>query len=399
MSPAELDDLRQGLRDIADQPRPIRIDIAAVRARGRRTVRTRRITAAAGSAAAIAVVAALTLEVLPGGPPRGPAPVGAPVRPHPVRPNPFLARASFGWLPPGWQIIDSQAGREAVGAAAAPAQGYSVSAQRVPAKDDGVHQVILTVFPPGPEPAMGFMRGAVPAKAIPAGPVNGHRAHWLQPPPPGAGTAAGEARLRIQYGGDQWAELEINDVPAAGDVVAMLYQIARSIRLQTTPMAFPIKITGLPSAFAPSWADVQTIKSSSVGWSTTLSFTPGLLGVTAELPGDVSPGTRRSFVGGRHATNTTIGGHLAYYLDPAQMAALEDQARKATHGGAPVPAQGGREPSERLCVYDVNGLDICFEARGPAVTALAPLGGLPGLYRRTTVLGPDQRHWTTDPLG
>jgi hypothetical protein len=269
--------------------------------------------------------------------------------------------------------------------------GGRVSAQRVPAKDDGVHQVILTVFPPGPEPGLGLMRGAVPAKAIPASPVNGHRAHWLQPPPPGAGTAAGEARLRIQYGHDQWAELEINDVPATGDFVALLYRIARSIRLQTTPMAFPIKITGLPSAFAPSSADVQSVTSSSVGWSANLTFTPGLT-VTANLPGYPS----RSLKGGRHAANTTIGGHLAYYLDPAQTAALEDQARKA-HGGS-LP-KGGREPSEHLCVYDVNGLDICFDAGGPAVTALAPLGGLPGLYRRTTVLGPDQRHWTTDPLG
>jgi hypothetical protein len=361
VNPTELEGLRQGLRDLADQPRPIRTDVAAARTRGRRVIRTRRALTAGGTA--LAVGAAVAVWAVPEGSVAGhPQPA---TRVIPTHANPFVATASFGWLPTGWRIVDRESGKS---------QGYSVSAQLVPLHGT-VRQAILTVFPPGPEPAMGFMRGGVPAKAVPAQPVNGHPAHWLQPPPPGKGTATGEARLRIQLAAKQWAELEVNDIPSSGDVSALLYRIARGIRLGSTPMTFPLQLTNLPAGFTPAGATVGTEKASSIGWSVQLSFEPGL-SVSASVPGL----TKRPF-----PANTKINGYPAYYVDTA--------AGTPVHGLPVKP----KSRSEYLCVYGVNGLDVCFE--DSARTVLKRVGGVIGLFKQTKVFGPAQSRWTDHPLG
>jgi hypothetical protein len=375
VNPTELDELRHGLRDLADRPESVRTDIDSIRARGRRSLRSRRAAMATGSILALGAAAALAISVVPGTPDQRTAPAATSTRLTADHPNPFQALASFGWLPDGWRIIDRAAGDQE---AAAKPQSYTVSAQQIPAKG-GVRQVMLTMFQPGAEPALGFMRGGVPAKAVTAPAVNGHPAHWLQPPPPGSGTAAGEASLRVKYGTDQWAEIEVDDTPGSADVSALLYRIAKAVRLKTEPLALPLQIRGLPSGFIPTYADADPEKAGSTGWSSDLVFGPGL-----------RVGLRLAGSGQRGTPNTKVGGHPAYYVDSTRSA-----ARSAKTLGQ--MGLGGR--AELLCVDGVNGLDVCFEAEKPAIALLKPMGGLKGLFGHITVLGPDQSAWTTHPLG
>jgi len=372
MNPIELDELRQGLRDLADQPRPIRTDIAAARVRGRRVIRTRRTLAAGGTALALGAVAVLAI---PGGGPGKsvrPASRVTELRAH----HRFVAPASFGWLPSGWRVIDQTFGQEDLSST----DGYAVSAQSLPQRGDGpVRQAILTVFRPGKEPPMGYMRGGIPAKAIAAETVNGRPAHWLQPPPPGAGTAAGEARLRFELAPRQWAELEVDDDPPGDDVKSLLYRIARGIQPRGAVTAFPVEIDGLPTAFTPIFASVDTETSSSVGWSTRFALKPSL-NITVSLHARNDHGTPI------FAANTTIDGHPAYYGDGT--------ARGVVRGaGKPLPQ------SQYLCVYGVRALNVCLEAQGPAQAALKPVGGLQGLFRQIKIFGPTRSQWSTRPLG
>jgi hypothetical protein len=261
--------------------------------------------------------------------------------------QPLIKKASFGWLPERFTaFITSQEGGT-----------FSAAAQ---SKDGS--QLFLSVFRPGGEPALGKMRGAVPAKAVRTRPVNGRRAHWLQPP----SHRAGEARLRFELRPGQWAELELN-AWKRGNVEGTIRRVAETVKPQEEPAAFPLQISGLPRGFVPAEAHIATT-GSSIGWETALSFSP-LLTITLSQASGSGP-SRRKF---RRAPNTTFNGHPAY--------------QRASRG------------NQMLCVYGLQGLDLCLETRGAKAKALlTSLGGLPGLAKRVKVLGADPSRWTTSPL-
>lgn len=377
MNIEEIDGLRAGLHGLAELPHaPVGADVEAARARGRRVILGRRAGAVAGAGLAVGAVVLGSVAVLPSGGSKAATPLAASSS-STARPNPWVAKASFGWLPTGY------------GAPAVTFQDGIFGLSTVRGTAESGSQFFLSVFPAGPEPGLGDMRNAVPAKPIAAPSVAGRPAHWLQPPPPGAGTAPGEARLRFEYGDHRWAELELDAAPAGTDIKAVVYKVASSVRFQDRPVAFPIRITGLPVSFKPVNASAGTNPLSGIGWETDLAFDPGLQ-ITVTRHG-TEP--RRKMMAPRKP-NTTVDGYPAF--------------RSTSGAGQPMPAaKFPRQPKpkkyptgfETLCVFGVKGLDMCFMSQPQATQALKASGGLTGLFQRTALLGPDPSTWTTDPLG
>ena len=376
----EESDLRTGLHRLTDQPHPVNASVDTARAKGRRIIRWRRAGTVAGTAVAVGAVVLGTVAVLPGGE-KATGNNIAGSSSSTARPNPYVQRASFGWLPQGYNrpvTTDFENGIF-----------YVFALKRSAAAET---QFSFSLFPAGPEPALGSMRGGVPAKAIPAPPVNGRPAHWMQPPPPGPGTAPGEARLRIQFAPKQWGELEYDAAPEATDLKAVLYKVARAIKIHDTPQNFPIQLKGLPVSFKPGNASVSTDPQGGIGWQTSVAFEPGL-SIYVGLSGQAD-GPRKSAAG---KPNITIDGHpashrIGTFTGPAQSKrGAEDAARRSGKSLLPLG-------SERLCVYGVHGLDICYFTTAPANKLLKPSGGLVALYKRTTVFTPNPSTWTTNPL-
>jgi hypothetical protein len=372
MNVEEIDGLRAGLHELAELPQvPVGADVEAARARGRRVILGRRAGAVAGAGLAVGAVVLGSVAVLPSGGSKAMRPE-AQSSSSTARPNPWVAKASFGWLPTGY------------GAPAVTFQDGIFGLSSVKGTAASGSQFSLSVFPAGPEPGLGNMRNGVPSNPIAAPSVAGRPAHWLQPPPPGAGTAPGEARLRFEYGDHRWAELELDAAPAGTDIRAVVYKVASSVRFQDRPVAFPIRITGLPVSFKPMPASVSTNPLSGIGWETDLAFGPGLqITVTRH-------GTAPRIMAPRKP-NTTVDGYPAF--------------RSTAGAGQPMPAgKSAQGPKDRigfetLCVFGVKGLDVCFMSQPQATQALKASGGLTGLVQRTKSLGPDPSTWTTDPLG
>jgi hypothetical protein len=235
---AEETDLRAGLHRLTDQPHPLNASVDLARAKGRRIIRWRRAGTFAGTAVAAGAVVLSAVAVLPGGE-KATGNNIAGSSSSTARPNPYVQRASFGWLPQEYGPVTTDFEDGIFFLAAGK---WSAAAGT---------QFFFRLFPAGPEPALGSMRGGVPAKAIAAAPVNGRAAHWMQPPPPGPGTAPGEARLRIQFGPKQWGELEYDAAPGATDLKAALYKVARAIKIHDTPQAFPSGSRVCRSASSP----------------------------------------------------------------------------------------------------------------------------------------------------
>ncbi|GAA4637551.1 hypothetical protein GCM10023196_091800 [Actinoallomurus vinaceus] len=363
-------DLRAGLRRLTDQPRPLSISVETARAKGRRVLRRRRVGTAVGTAAAVGV-AALGVLALPSGgeKPDGSVDLSSSSAQH----SAYIARASFGWLPKGYRPTST---------------GFENGTFYLGASK-GDSQFFLQMFPAGPEPALGSLRGGVPAKAVPAPSVGGHAAHWKQPPPPGAGTAPGEAKLRIQFGPKQWGELEYDAAPGVTDIKTTLYKVARAIKLRDTPQTFPLRLGRVPVGLNPGNVDVLTDSHSGIGWQTAITFEPGLQ-ISVSLTGHTP--TQWTFM--RGAPKTTIDGHPATHLmEPftgAEAGKFENDGAHAADGSGVNPSGG----SEQLCVHGVHGLDVCYSATAQAGKLLKSTGGLIGLYKRTTVYTADPSTWT-----
>ncbi|MDX6742285.1 hypothetical protein [Actinocorallia sp. A-T 12471] len=374
-------DLRSRLRDLAERDAPPpRIDVDLALRRGRRSRRLRRACAVVAPALAVAV-AAVTL--LPGADPGPPPPSVAPA-PVPL-PNPITEQLEYGWLPDGYtpHSRSLQEGRVY----------FRVT------KADSAAQVVVTLFPKGPEPELGYMRRAVPAVAIPVPDVGGRAAHWLQPPPPGAGTADGEARLRVEFAPGRWGEVEVNETGlSARELTRIVRKVAAGVRIVAEPARFPFQISGFPARLTLDSAD-------SSPETANVHFTEGL-GI-ALYPSDVRDHPWRN------EPNTTVDGHPAHHLVGTSTTVPADDLTPEERRLPENIAIG----SERLCVYDVNGMDVCLTTSGhpsPGVTPppgkvslptpdwaseiLRPSGGLLGLYRRMTVLGPHEDAWTAAPF-
>ncbi|MFI0355661.1 hypothetical protein [Actinomadura sp. 9N407] len=350
------EELRHGLHLLAEDPSAplVRPDLERARADGRRLIRRRRTAKVVAPALALATVAGLAVTAWPqDDAPRTPPVVAAP------RFQLLVNKAAFGWLPSGHTSFFTH-NEDGVFSLAAQSGGRHGS------------QVVLSVFRKGKEPALGMLPGAVPAKRVPVRPINGRRAHWLQAP----SYRATEARLRFQLHPGQWAEVEIN-AWKRGNMAATVRRIAESVKPLNEPAALPVQIKALPQGFGPGSVRIAT-QGSSIGWDTTINFSPGLF-ITLSLPNDTSGDVGRP----PRKPNSTFNGHPAYQGPPTGIPLTRETEKK----------------TELMCLYELKGLNMCvYTLTAKAAALLKPSGGLKGLAARIKVLGADPADWTTTPL-
>ena len=275
--------------------------------------------------------------------------------------DPLMERAAFGWLPAGLHANGYVADHQ-------HEKYFQVSAQG----GKGGATVTLTAYDRGKEPFLGYLPGGVPAKRIPAAPINGHRAYWIFKPNP-SGQSSFE--LRWQYASNSWADLQGNQLHGdSAELARTAHKIARSATFGSgRPIAMPLHVGGVPGGLSPdrtvlnngAYGQVSAIvgyfaggPSSNLGVSVTKSD-----GTVGTVPG--KPGTPTK---GRPRPNTKLRGYPAY------------------------------QAPGFLYVYGVNGFDVQIDTSGSVLAKLNKTGGVTGLFRRMTVLGTDQANWTTNPL-
>lgn len=355
-----MNELKERLARLAETPGPRRtVDAPAVIAKGRRVRRRRRWTAALAAAGLAAAVAVPVVQVTR--PDEHRPRVVEPVR----YPDVLVETATFGWLPRGYARTRISRGGPSGGT-------FELTAGRGP----GGGGVTLTLLPPGLEPGAPTLPGARPGTLTRAEPIHGRRADWLiEPGAPGSEQIPAE--FRFQYRDGAWAVLQINGKEIAD--VATVRRIAENVRFDgAEPAKFPVRIENLPQGMRISGARVEDGVARA---AFTLAGSEG-----GELMITVGPTTEVSLRDVPSRSNTTIDGHPAF-----------DSHRP--HDG---PKDGRVPPSEAhiLNVYDAGGVDVGLDARGRGLLErLEPTGGLTGLYRRITWLGPDESAWTTTPLG
>jgi hypothetical protein len=242
---AEETDLRAGLHRLTDQPHPLNASVDLARAKGRRIIRWRRAGTFAGTAVAAGAVVLSAVAVLPGGE-KATGNNIAGSSSSTARPNPYVQRASFGWLPQEYGPVTTDFEDGIFFLAAGK---WSAAAGT---------QFFFRLFPAGPEPALGSMRGGVPAKAIAAAPVNGRAAHWMQPPPPGPGTAPGEARLRNPVRPQAVGRTGVRRGPWGHRPQSRPLQGRPRDKDPRYPAGVPLRLKGLPVSFKPGNAGVST---------------------------------------------------------------------------------------------------------------------------------------------
>jgi hypothetical protein len=276
--------------------------------------------------------------------------------------DPLVERAAFGWLPRGLHANGYVADHQ-----------HEKFLQVIAQARTGSATVTLTAYGRGKEPFLGYLPGGVPAKRIPAAPINGHPAYWIFKPNP-SGQSSFE--LRWQYAPNSWANLEGDELQGdSAELTRMAYKIANSAKFGgARPIAMPLHVDGVPGGLSPdrtvlnngAFGEVSAIlgydvggPSSNLGISVTKSN--GTIGTgVPSRPGGPIPGRPRP--------NTKLRGYPAY------------------------------QTPGLVYVYGVNGFDVQISASGSVLAKVNKTGGVAGMFRRLTVFGADQANWTTNPI-
>lgn len=386
---ADLPGLAQELNRLVSRPAPpARIDIMAAQRAGRRMRRSRMGGVAVAGAAVVTAVAVLAPTAFPGTSvaPRPAADASTP----PTGPKPLPAKvvlaAAFGWLPPGYAVhsvlSDDQNG------VANEQQVATVSSYP---KND---QIALTVYPDGPEPDLGYYRGGIPAKRLPAAPVKGHGAYWLTKP--GGQTA----ELRWRYTTNGWADLQVSGAP--GSNAATVYKIAESVSFARSaePVRFPVKVTGLPSVLRPVRTTLNTGGNIDVSFnfqisgsasSTAQQQQSNWLSISLTSPNN-SPGM--AHLKDQVRPNTIIAGHRAWD-------SRLPQSGPASPGRGPfyvTPTDPPASRGETVWIFDFDGYALNLSAGANVRQLLQPTGGLNALIQHITPIQGPRSSWTTTPF-
>ncbi|WP_214107468.1 hypothetical protein [Acrocarpospora catenulata] len=312
--------LAAGLRELARSPAPpMRVDIAAARAVGRRRLRRRRGAKLIGGLLACGLLTGGVAAV------NGGEIETVAVASLSQGTDPLLANASFGWLPESVIGVSHTVG----------AHGDLVMARA--AGDFGM-RLNLDMYPAGDELPLEDGRSAVPAPA-----VNGHPAYWITEDPQDP-LNRGDTYLRWQVPDGRWAELHAYYMKEA-DPRPVLLRIATDVTVGTRPVPLPLRVNGLPGDlditevhfWRPRFDDDRE-------WELAIFYTTG----NAE--------------------------RLTLLVTP--------------EGNAPPSSPGAS------CAY-ATGLRVCAVIEGGMPESLAAIGGTEGVLRRITLLGTDERQWTT----
>jgi hypothetical protein len=381
------------LRRLADTAAPpARIDVGRAIRDGRRGKRWRQAriggsVLAAGAAAG----AAIALLVVPGNraaglPPAAPvtarpaqtlAPMPATV---PARFDPLVPYASFGWLPGGYALGDTDR---------TEASSTTRDVQLI--ADHGTTLIDLDVHAkgacwhtgPASLPAVycsNPLGGNGPDTAVSRAPdVRGRPAFWAVSYREGGGGA-----LVWEYAPGAWAAVEMLNGKSAPPTAAerpLLSRVAATVRYgQSTPLAFPYWVTGLPADWAVA---VAGFSEPSPGLLAGASLSLGPRADSLALTLDVQPA-------GSGGTCPFIAGQASYVtLDGAK---------------AVLRVLSGVGGWESVCATDARGflIDNTLDIDEPNTSTLTPgeagLGGVLGISERVHLLGAADSGWTTDPL-
>jgi hypothetical protein len=360
----EFTDLPARLTALADAPAPASpFDAARTAAAGRRRMLTRRTTAVGGGGAlAVAAVVGIVTAFAPGAPTTAAAA-------SPGSTDPLVKVIDFGWLPDSLPYVSYTTTPDGQGTTAI-AQG-----QLQPGGEPRVDLRLLTGDTPG--------KAAPGERLIPATLDDGRHGYWVTQAP-GSGPLPGFFQLRFptKYGG--WASIDwsVNgdrrnassiagaptaattagsedagvpptSVPASAQWQRDMLRMATQVSETAAQVPLPFRLTGLPSDFRPGTAFL---------WR----------------PGDFSTATPGSF----SAELMFYSGKLTASLIVRPHGAIPDTVPQVDPGTE--------------CATSA-GLDVCVQHSGSS-PAFTKIGGAKGLLKLVTLLGPDEKRWTTDVI-
>ena len=331
---------------VAEPTPPSTIDAGRAAAAGRTILRRRRRLAVVAAAATTALAGALvtTLPTDHGG---ATAATGAAAPTLPTGTDPLVVPGNFGWLPANAQNIEYTFAPGQQVSTVAKGSGLGNSVESLPA------MLWLTAYPPGQTPVLGTFATGARQLRVDAPPVNGHTAYWI------TATAAdptngSDTYLVWQTPQGQWAELHgyyLGNDP----IEATMLHVAAGVTLGAVPVPLPISISGLPTSAAANEIDAQLPSAGNAAWQVDLIFAVG-------------------------------GTYVSITVHPAA-AGGTGTATSRTTSGVTTP----------VCDSNRNGLAICVAFSGTTADPHLP-GGLPGLLKSITSLGPDPKNWTTNVL-
>jgi hypothetical protein len=226
----------------------------------------------------------------------------------------------------------------------------------------------------------------------PAPDVQGHAAYWTRY----AGGNLGRLRplagapetLAFQYARGGWAVVESTGTPAD------LLRVAASVRYgQTSPIRFPFRLTGLPSA----WSDVLYAQFTQAGPGAQAPTADELLvGSAADRPGTgvrdaLTMVTSTQTIKGPHCTTQTVpvgGSQSSQASQPVQCPSSVINGYQVFLNTPPSPGK------QTLFSPDADGLYVYENTIGPGPT-LSPASVF---AHHLQLLGPDPANWTTVPV-
>jgi hypothetical protein len=381
MDENELRSLLERVADV-DAP-PSSVDIGQARRTGLWHRRLRRLGAAAASASAVAVVVGLVASgALPGIGVSGrsaPGTNGQTTHVRPPRPpfNPLVPYATLGWLPEGYSLAQPNNGDSLMGRDEEQIDAVS-----------GPANITVMVFAPGHCRLTGmrsgqtrhrgraicgrlndpFELGPVPVSGPIPGVLGGHAYWWGHPGQEHPGLIFRAAKA--------WVDIEPAIITRAA-----LIRIAAHVTFGTArPLAFPFRLTGLPSWWR-------------VGQSENVGALGGRLVGTALFIGPAP-----------HYFQVDVGTALATMFHSCGRDSGWQWVTVRGRRGI-LRTVYGNDHFQELCFGNVDGLMVnvtvnaprSFTGR-PLAVATAPGGVIDVFLHHLRLLGPDPANWTTHPV-
>jgi hypothetical protein len=364
---------------------PSTVDVGRARRAGRRRLRIRRAGVPAASFGVVIAVGALFAGgVLPVGATGRPAPAAHAHKAHARKPehasgpmapasfDPLAIYATFGWLPPGFSVVN-------------PPNPQTATQSFADVNGPNGQSIALTVFAAhrcsftGPfwSPPKGtfqftdggkhkryphsrlYPRGLLcnsggiplPGPILPAGHLPGGHPAYLMLDENGHPTA-----LAWQYAQDGWAVAQWS-----GPRPAQLREVAARVRYRSNlRLPFPFRLVGIPASWKVAGAGSQVEGGKLTGYLLYLRPSQDPQGITVLIEPPYPNGC------------VNIGGKT-------QSVSFD--------GAAGVLRTAGQE----ACFGSLHGMYVYVSSD--------QVGGALGLLRHVQVLGPDPANWTTQPLG
>ncbi|MFJ5894628.1 hypothetical protein ACIQFZ_03975 [Streptomyces sp. NPDC093064] len=350
----QTDELTRELCELAASPAPGRgIDVARAVREGRVRLRRRRFAALGTVAAVAAATAAVSLLPAGGDLASRPAPAASRASAAPaLDPDPLVAEASYGWLPANFDDVTYMTDK---------VRTFVRAAGKVP--DGGAQGPIvwLRVYPAGTTPSTGlpWYSGGPRQYRVEAPPVEGRPAYWVGKSPTAASAPGGDWYLRWQTADGRWVELQASYL-AGTDAQQILHRIAEGVVVARRAIPLPYRISGVPAGLRLNDASfVQgqpMVQGEHVPWSSSINF-------------------------------LVDGMYIGTTIEPDRPESVKSSAN----------ANSKNVRTRPTCIRE-HGLKLCTESLY-GVDAYRTVGGPKAWLKRFTLLGTNQRDWTTNVQG